>query len=299
MNTMQLSCFVEVASQLSFSRAAEALHVSQPTVSHQIQALETELGCSLLVRSTRSVRLTDEGIEFLATANEMLALADQAKRRVARGGARSADTLRIGVTDGMEAQLLAPVMGRIHREDAAFDPVLRMGPYSALCDMLETGMIDVMLAYRDPDGDPAGATVFRRVIDVPVACVYSDQHPLAACERETVGLDELAEAGRIAVVNPRMSPAAIVRAQRDAGLRVDPERMMMCQCMEIALALAHAGVAFTLMADIPAMHRAELNFVPVKGLGIISLGVRTRRGRRPALVDRFIDVLGVELLREP
>lgn len=288
MNTMQLSCFVEVASQLSFSRAAEALHVSQPTVSHQIQALETELGCSLLVRSTRSVRLTDEGIEFLATANEMLALADQAKRRVARGGARSADTLRIGVTDGMEAQLLAPVMGRIHREDAAFDPVLRMGPYSALCDMLETGMIDVMLAYRDPDGDPAGATVFRRVIDVPVAC-----------ERETVGLDELAEAGRIAVVNPRMSPAAIVRAQRDAGLRVDPERMMMCQCMEVALALARAGVAFTLMADIPAMHRAELNFVPVKGLGTISLGVRTRRGRRPALVDRFIDVLGVELLREP
>ena len=53
------------------------------------------------------------------------------------------------------------------------------------------------------------------------------------------------------------------------------------------------------MADIPAMHRADLNFVPVKGLGTISLGVRTRRGRRPALVDRFIDVLGVELLREP
>lgn len=44
MNTMQLSCFVEVAAQLSFSKAAEALHVSQPTVSHQIKALEDELG---------------------------------------------------------------------------------------------------------------------------------------------------------------------------------------------------------------------------------------------------------------
>ena len=49
MNTMQLSCFVEVAAQLSFSKAAEALHVSQPTVSHQIKALEDELGCALLV----------------------------------------------------------------------------------------------------------------------------------------------------------------------------------------------------------------------------------------------------------
>lgn len=54
MNTMQLSCFVEVAAQLSFSKAAEALHMSQPTVSHQIKALEDELGCALLVRSTRT-----------------------------------------------------------------------------------------------------------------------------------------------------------------------------------------------------------------------------------------------------
>lgn len=65
MNTMQLSCFVEVATQLSFSKAAEALHVSQPTVSHQIKALEDELGCALLVRSTRTVRLTDDGFAFL------------------------------------------------------------------------------------------------------------------------------------------------------------------------------------------------------------------------------------------
>lgn len=75
MNTMQLSCFVEVAAQLSFSKAAEALHVSQPTVSHQIKALEDELGCALLVRSTRTVRLTDDGFAFLEYANDILDLA--------------------------------------------------------------------------------------------------------------------------------------------------------------------------------------------------------------------------------
>ncbi|WP_346680455.1 LysR family transcriptional regulator [Enorma massiliensis] len=71
MNTMQLSCFVEVAAQLSFSKAAEALHVSQPTVSHQIKVLEDELGCALLVRSTRTVRLTDDGFAFLEYANDI------------------------------------------------------------------------------------------------------------------------------------------------------------------------------------------------------------------------------------
>lgn len=75
MNTIQLSCFVEVAAQLSFSKAAEALHVSQPTVSHQIKALEDELGCALLVRSTRTVRLTDDGFAFLEYANDIFDLA--------------------------------------------------------------------------------------------------------------------------------------------------------------------------------------------------------------------------------
>ena len=74
MNTMQLSCFVEVASTLSFSKAAEHLHVSQPTVSHQVRSLESELGCSLLVRSTRTVRLTDEGFTFISYAHEQKAI---------------------------------------------------------------------------------------------------------------------------------------------------------------------------------------------------------------------------------
>lgn len=97
MNTMQLSCFVEVAAQLSFSKAAEALHVSQPTVSHQIKALEDELGCVLLVRSTRTVRLTDDGFAFLEYANDILDLAARAERRLKHKQRPSPQQLRIGV----------------------------------------------------------------------------------------------------------------------------------------------------------------------------------------------------------
>ena len=110
MNTMQLACFTEVASTLSFSQAANNLHVSQPTVSHQIKSLEDELGCQLLARSTRSVSLTDEGFALIGYAHDILELSERARRRVAGAEVVSAKTLRIGVNDGIEAQALSPVL---------------------------------------------------------------------------------------------------------------------------------------------------------------------------------------------
>ena len=53
MNTTQLECFVQVAQNLSFRRAAEELHISQPTVSKQVASLEDELGGTLFLRTTR------------------------------------------------------------------------------------------------------------------------------------------------------------------------------------------------------------------------------------------------------
>ena len=58
MNTTQLECFLAVSDTLNFSRAAERLRLTQPAVSHQINALEDELGVKLFQRSSKSVRLT-------------------------------------------------------------------------------------------------------------------------------------------------------------------------------------------------------------------------------------------------
>ena len=64
MNTTQLECFVEVANYLNFSKAAQQLRLSQPAVSHQINTLEDELGVKLFHRTSKSVRLTQEGYLF-------------------------------------------------------------------------------------------------------------------------------------------------------------------------------------------------------------------------------------------
>lgn len=68
MNTFQLTCFLAVAETLSFARAAEQLHVTQPAVTQQIKSLEKELNVKLFRRNTRTVRMTMAGSAFLEDA---------------------------------------------------------------------------------------------------------------------------------------------------------------------------------------------------------------------------------------
>ena len=74
----ELHCFVAVAEELNFSRAAKRLHMSQPPLSRQIQSLESKLGVRLLNRNTRSVALTSAGTLYLEDARQILTRLDAA-----------------------------------------------------------------------------------------------------------------------------------------------------------------------------------------------------------------------------
>ena len=94
MEFRQLRYFVAVAEEGNIGRAAEKLHVSQPPVSRQIQALEAELGAQLIVRTPKGVETTDAGRVFYEDARRVLAQADRAMER-----SRAADRGEIGRLD--------------------------------------------------------------------------------------------------------------------------------------------------------------------------------------------------------
>ena len=193
--------------------------------------------------------------------------------------------------------MLSSSLRRMNEEHEGFDPVVRMAPFGALRSMLENGLVDVLLESRDPHGEPDGASVFRRMLDCPSVCVCSPENPLAG--RDRVGLDELADGGRLAVGDPHHCAAATVEIQRAAASHMPPERVMMAYNIEVALALASAGVAFTVQAGIPAREVPLLRYIPIEGLPVVTLGVRVRRGRRTAVLDHFLEVLAEQLRRTP
>ncbi len=115
MELRHLRYFVAVAEELSFRRAAERLHLAQPPLSAQIKGLESELGVALLLRTTRSVRLTTAGEIFLEEAREVLAAATRARERAQKAGLGLIGTLRIGILASSATPRLAGIL-RSYRE---------------------------------------------------------------------------------------------------------------------------------------------------------------------------------------
>jgi DNA-binding transcriptional LysR family regulator len=104
----ELRAFVAVAEELSFTRAAERLNLSQQTVSETVRTLERELGVELLERTTREVRITAAGQALLDDGREAIVRADAAFDAARAVGGGRAGTLRVGVT---------PAVGPADRDD--------------------------------------------------------------------------------------------------------------------------------------------------------------------------------------
>ncbi len=293
MNSVQLRCFVEAASRLSFSRAAEVMHVSQPTVSHQVRSLEDELGCTLLARSTRTVRLTDDGFAFFSFSHEIIELEMRAKKQLSEGVNTKLNTLRIGLRDSFEAKLAVPALRQLNKEFKNFRPVVRQAPYTALCDMLETNVIDIMLSYRDPAGDVdfEGATQLHMLGSAPLCCVCSRDHHLAQYEGAGIGLDELRAEMPVVVAEPMHTISAIAHAQSRITHAYAYDQVIMGTDIEVTLSLVAAGLGFAIMLDIPTTRRDDLVYIACTGIDPVACGVRTRRGRQNKLVMRYAELI--------
>src|SRR5437764_8869921 len=98
MELRQLRSFVAVAEELHFRRAAERLHLAQPSVSQQIRTLEAELGVRLLERNRRGAALTPAGAALLPEARDLLNRAEHAAATVRAAGTGRRGRLRMSLT---------------------------------------------------------------------------------------------------------------------------------------------------------------------------------------------------------
>jgi DNA-binding transcriptional LysR family regulator len=240
MELRHLRYFVAVAELLHFGQAARRLHIAQPSLSHQIRRLETELGARLLERSQRRVDLTEAGQVFLVEAREILARADHAALAARRASAHGAARLGVGLGPCMDPELVVHAVTTFRTRHPTIRVEVRTMAGAHQLEALRDGRLDVGFVHP-PVTDPSlhheglGSEPLR--VALPVG------HRLAA--RRRLALAALAQ--EVFVVVPRdvvpIYHDTVLRACRDAGFV--PDAPHEADHLEILLGMvaANAGVA--------------------------------------------------------
>jgi DNA-binding transcriptional LysR family regulator len=139
----QLHCFVAVATELNFRRAAERLHMTQPPLTRQIQLLEHELGVQLLERTKHSVRATAAGQAFLVDATRLLNLAEQAASTARRASKGETGRVRVGFTGAAGHEIVPRLLAAAKQALPDIDIVVHELVSAAQVDAFAADSIDL------------------------------------------------------------------------------------------------------------------------------------------------------------
>ena len=156
MEVSQLRYFLAVAESGSFSRAAEACQVAQPSLSQQIQKLERELRQPLFDRLPRGAALTEAGARFLPRARTIISGFDDARREIQDAGAENAEpagTLRIGAIPTIAPYLMPKTVQRFLKKHPQVDLHLDEDVTARLIEKLNSGQLDLVLAALPLEGE--------------------------------------------------------------------------------------------------------------------------------------------------
>ena len=170
----QLRVFSEVARQLSFAKAARALHLTPPAVTMQVRELEGHVGMPLFDRSGRSVTLTTAGEYMLVYARKMLATLKDAEDTAARLLKLEVGTLTIGMVSTAK-YFLPHLLAQFRREHEGIEIRLAVGNREQLVRMLHANEVDIAIMGRPPKELATRAEPFAAHPHVFVAPVG---HPL-------------------------------------------------------------------------------------------------------------------------
>lgn len=202
MDVRQLRCFIAVAEELHFGRAAERLGVAPPALSRQISALEDELGVALLTRTTRQVAMTRAGLIMLEEAKGILVKMEHASRAVREASLASGKVLRVGAIDAASSSFVPEALVTFRARFPGVEIKFVEAITTALIQMLETGKLD--MALTRPPRKPTDCAFEILRVERPVV-VLNENHPLAAREHLTM-LDLVGEP--FVVPSKRLRPYA-------------------------------------------------------------------------------------------
>lgn len=268
MNTMQVSCFLEVAKQLSFVRAAETLYSTQPAVSYQVKALEEELGIKLFDRTNRTVTLTEAGVYLYS---RLTPLAHQLEESISVAQAIQAreHTMLIllirRLTDYSNLSKAIKLFIEAHPQ-AQID-IYPQAEANA-CKLLFSGEVQLAFCYQH-EIPPQSKLKFLPLKKINYYVLVSNTHPLAAYKELT--LSDLRGRRLLLADSELQHNDQLVTKQEleENGIQIPPIQ----SSLDGMLLMVESGVGFTILPCSSKKRFAHLVKIPLKQFQTATVGL--------------------------
>ena len=289
MNTQQLRCFIMVADKLSFTKAAQELFFSVPTVTHHIQNLETELGTKLFIREKKGVTLTPAGKAFYPSAADIIMRYDTAVQSIKSQS--EFEVFNIGCTSHAEMTMLTSVFSEFRKKYPNIVPHIETDNFDKILDMFESHQLDIVFATNNMLKKRKGNYNFSKLGTRVGHAVVDKAHPIA--QKEEISFEELENETVIGLNRAFVPSATENKVTKLMQLHHLKSRDILCEDDRLALSLCKAGYGIAVLPSycIPEYFDAiGLACVPIKESQLIIYGMITRKEEQKEYYRYFINL---------
>jgi LysR family cyn operon transcriptional activator len=250
--------FLAVAEHKNFTRAAETLHVSQPTLSQQIRQLEETLRAPLLDRSGRSIALTDAGVAYLGYARRALQDLEAGRRAIHDVQDLSRGTLRVAMPPTLMAYLAGPLIETFNRRYPGITLTVEVMTQERIEILLNADALDVGIAFdevRSPDIEE------EKLLGESFALMVGNSHPCAN-RRHAITLEDFNREALVLLSTDFVTRVQIDRHFRQLGAA--PRIAIEVNSISAIVEIVRRGRLATVLPAAIAREQAGLFAVPLE-----------------------------------
>lgn len=261
----QLDIFLTLARELSVSRAAEKLHVTQPAVSMQMRLLEDAIGLPLFEQTGRKIRLTDAGQDFQRYASAAMGQFKELDDAMAERLGMQRGRIELAIVS--TAKYFVPMLlVRFRKRFPAIEVVLHIHNREVITNMLARNEVDLVIMGRAPASVECSATPFATN---PMGIVSAPEHPLSRRRRAPLAI---------------LKDQQFVVREKGSGTRQSMERLF-----------DEHGISPPIVMEMPS--NETIKQAVMAGMGLSFLSLRTVRHELAAGHLTLLDLEGLPLTR--
>lgn len=270
MNSQQLQCFIYAAERLNFTKAAEALYLSVPTVTHHIKNLEEELGVRLFYRNSRIVKLTEQGEKFYYDAKDIWLKMQDARNKFQHKKEQDSVLFRIGCMTEKEFSNLAPILKQLRESYPYVRPKIIAKDFWELKNLYENQQLELVIATSDLSGQG----VYKRLFRYQSYAIVPPEHPLAG--EETLSLDQIPEEHLITLPPKNIPFLKGNKFQEFLAIHAQEHTHIVSENERESALLARCGYGVALLPGFLLPDDPELVCVPITNTQNIEYGIYYR-----------------------